>query len=270
MVIFHHYKHLISIDVCCSFRNPSLISVFLYLKVKKIWECSLFNTKKKKPPSFIKITSFKNVASWMLSNAFLSILKKCRTGSDTKTSTRFSAEYSFPCNSTFDSLKLKSTCKFIKIIFINIYQNLLVYIFQTLTYWYNYIPTQTEPVNIRPRQPGWYQGGKAERSVFADCLTFNRLVWCTENQWQLLLPTYVRKCHGNAHHIRDLAHKWTCPRKNLHCRIPHHLLFLSKNVPLPLLAAGSFLPWPIMGTSKYHCSKGNGLTQSWLNAQNCS
>lgn len=139
-------------------------------------------------------------------------LKKCRTDSDTKTSTRFSAEYSFPCNSTFDCSHnlhvlmrwshLISTCKFIKITFINIYQNLLVYIFQTLTYWHNYIPTQTEPVNRCPWQPGWYQGGKAERSVFADCLTFNRLVWCTENQWQLLLPTYVRKCHGNTHHIR--------------------------------------------------------------------
>lgn len=60
MVIFHHYKHLILIVLCCPFKNPSsIMSVPFVSEGKK--KCGngtwpLFNTHTKSlPPLFIKI-----------------------------------------------------------------------------------------------------------------------------------------------------------------------------------------------------------------------
>lgn len=95
------------------------------------------------------------------------------------------------------------------------YQNLLVYISQTLTSWPMYVPTQAEPVNRCLWQPGWYmphQGGKAGRRVFADCLTLNILASCTEVPMAALPVPWSLVDHGNVQHIRlglgmDLLHE---------------------------------------------------------------
>lgn len=147
------------------------------------------------------------------------------------------------------------------------YQNLLVYISRTLMHWHNYSPTQTEPVNRCPRQPGWYQGGKAERSDFADCLIFNRLALCTDNQWQLTLPTYVRKCHGNAQHVRagsqtDLVQK--------HPSLQNSSPFAISQQESTSTLISCWLITAMSSHGNSPCSKGNGLTKSWLNAQNCT
>lgn len=146
------------------------------------------------------------------------------------------------------------------------YQNLLVYISQTQTYWHNYIPTQTELMNRCPWQAGWYQGGKAERSVFADCLTFNIFSWCTENQHHLILSTYGRKWHGNAQHTRACS-QMDLPGKPFIAKFLTICYFSARMYHYPISC------WLIPAMSSHrniHCSKGNGLTQSWLNAQNCS
>lgn len=156
--------------------------------------------------------------------------------------------YSFPSNLTFDCLKLISTYKFIKIKFITMYQNLLVYISQTLTYWHNYVPTQ-EPVNRCPWQPGWYQGGKAGRGVFVDCLTFNTLTLCTGKPMTALPAHLCEEMPWKCSAYQSWLTKGPGCMSTLHWEIPHHMIFLSKNVPPPLWVAGSLLPRAVMGIS---------------------
>lgn len=63
--------------------------------------------------------------------------------------------------------------------------------------------------------------------------------------------------------ISELPHRWTCSKNTLHCKIPHHLQFLSKNGPLPLLVASTLLPWTVMGISPAQKKMGKHRA-SWM------